>query len=451
LKIRRKQKMIRRFPVAIATTILALSLTASASMAEDGQFGQVAEQLRTALAGDPVEVTQKSGSVTLTSSADAMFPSGGWQMPSTAPLLDKMLPTLSKLQNTKIVVVGYTDNVPVGAELQAKGVSSNLDLSAERAVSIANYLTSHGVKADLISAHAFGETNPVAPNDTPEGRAKNRRVAITLTGAPALVWERVLLDTDKPAENWRITSQDLGLKPDKPFSVGMRILHGGRQEGVSIVDIDTGAMRISVVPTRGMNVLEAVSGDVRLGWRSPVSEVVNPAFIELNGRGGLGWLEGFNEMVTRCGYEWVGHPGMDKGVMLPLHGLAANIPASKVVLSIDEEPPYTIRLKGDLKEQAFKLVNFVIATELSTEAGAQQFSLHDTLTNQGDYPKEYEALYHSNFGPPLLDPGAGFSAPVQQVSPFNDRARPELSEYQTYKPPDARLRRDSLQRSAIRG
>jgi len=256
-----------------------------------------------------------------------------------------------------------------------------------------------------------------------------------LTGAPALAWERVLLDTDKAAENWQITSQDLDLKPDRPFSVRMRVLHGGRQEGVSIVDIDTGAMRISVVPTRGMNVLEAVSGDVRIGWKSPVSEVVNPAFIELNGRGGLGWLEGFNEMVTRCGFEWVGHPGMDKGVMLPLHGLAANIPASKVVLSIDEEPPYTIRLKGDLKEQAFKLVNFVIATELSTEAGAQQFSLHDTLTNQGDYPKEYEALYHSNFGPPLLDPGAGFSAPVQQVSPFNDRATGELKDYQTYKPP----------------
>jgi hypothetical protein len=77
-----------------------------------------------------------------------------------------------------------------------------------------------------------------------------------LTGAPALAWERVLLDTDKAAENWQITSQDLGLKPDRPFSVRMRVLHGGRQEGVSIVDIDTGTMRISVVPTRGMNVLE---------------------------------------------------------------------------------------------------------------------------------------------------------------------------------------------------
>ena len=51
--------MIRRFPVVIAWTILVLRLSASASMAADGQIGQVAEQLRTALAGDPVEVTQK--------------------------------------------------------------------------------------------------------------------------------------------------------------------------------------------------------------------------------------------------------------------------------------------------------------------------------------------------------------------------------------------------------
>jgi Domain of unknown function (DUF4432) len=257
----------------------------------------------------------------------------------------------------------------------------------------------------------------------------------TLAITNALAWERVLIDAYTAPQNWEISSQDLGLKPAKPFSVRMRTLHGGRQEGVCIVDIDTGAMKISVVPTRGMNVLEAIAGNVRIGWESPVSEVVNPAFIELNGRGGLGWLEGFNEMVVRCGYEWVGHPGMDKGVLLPLHGLAANIPASKVVLSIDEEPPYTIRLKGELKEQAFKLVNFVIATELSTEPGAQHFSIHDTLNNNGDYPEEYEALYHSNFGPPLLDPGAGFSAPVQQVSPFNERAVGEVADWQKYREP----------------
>ena len=220
---------------------------------------------------------------------------------------------------------------------------------------------------------------------------------------PALARDWVLIDASKGPQNWQINSRELGLKIEKPFSVRLRLLHGGRQEDVSIIEIDTGAMKISVVPTRGMNVLEAVAGNVRLGWDSPVDEVVNPAFINLDGRGGLGWVEGFNEMVARCGYEWVGHAGMDRGVMLSVHGRAANTPASKVVLSIDERPPYAIHLKGELKEQAFKQVNFLIETELTTEAGARSFSLHDTLINKDDYSQEYQALYHSNFGPPLLE------------------------------------------------
>lgn len=251
----------------------------------------------------------------------------------------------------------------------------------------------------------------------------------------AMAWDYVLLDSDKAAENLHITSEQLGLKTAQPFSVTLRTLHGGRQEGVSIVDIDNGQMKLSLVPTRGMNVLQASVGDVRLGWDSPVKEVVNPAFIELNGRGGLGWLEGFNELVTRCGYEWVGHPGMDNGELLTLHGRAANIPASKVTLHIDEQPPYAIHLRGELKEQAFKKVDFSVATELVTEPGSTSFTLNDRLTNNGDYAKEYQALYHSNFSTPFLEQGAKFAAPVKQVSPFNDKAKADLSDWQTYRGP----------------
>ncbi|MCB2250679.1 aldose 1-epimerase family protein [Pseudomonas chlororaphis] len=251
----------------------------------------------------------------------------------------------------------------------------------------------------------------------------------------AMAWDYVLLDTDKAAQDFHITSAQLGVKPAQPFSVSLRTLHGGRQEGVSIVDIDNGAMKLSVVPTRGMNVLQASVGEVRLGWDSPVKEVVNPAFIELNGRGGLGWLEGFNELVTRCGYEWVGHPGLDNGELLTLHGRAANIPASKVTLHIDEQPPYAISLRGELKEQAFKKVDFSVATELVTEPGSSGFALNDTLTNNGDYPKEYQALYHSNFSTPFLEEGTKFAAPVRQVSPFNDKAKADLATWQTYRGP----------------
>jgi hypothetical protein len=81
----------------------------------------------------------------------------------------------------------------------------------------------------------------------------------------AMAWDYVLLDTDKAALNWQITSQQLGIKTDKPFSVTLRTLHGGRQEGVSIVDIDNGTMKLSVVPTRGMNVLQASVGNVHMG------------------------------------------------------------------------------------------------------------------------------------------------------------------------------------------
>src|SRR5262249_14119087 len=57
--------------------------------------------------------------------------------------------------------------------------------------------------------------------------------ALAITNAFA--WERVLLDTYTAPQNWEISSQDLGLKAAKPFSVRMRTLHGGRQEGVCIV------------------------------------------------------------------------------------------------------------------------------------------------------------------------------------------------------------------------
>ncbi len=104
-------------------------------------------------------------------------------------------------------------------------------------------------------------------------------LSTVLVASHSLAREWVLLDSDKAPQNWQITSQELGLQTDKRFSVSLRTLHGGRQEGACVIDIDTGAMKISVVPTRGMDVLEAVAGKVRLGWNSPVSEVVNPAFI----------------------------------------------------------------------------------------------------------------------------------------------------------------------------
>src|SRR5262249_1202728 len=120
--------------------------------------------------------------ITLTSSADVLYPSGGWQLRPGAPVLSKIAPILARLQHTKMVVNGYTDNAPVGPALQRQGIANNIDLSPNRAAAVVPYRTSAGGNPSLISAQGFGATHPVASNDTPEGQAKNRRVEIVLTG-----------------------------------------------------------------------------------------------------------------------------------------------------------------------------------------------------------------------------------------------------------------------------
>ncbi len=239
-------------------------------------------------------------------------------------------------------------------------------------------------------------------------------------------------ETGSREEDWSISSSDLDITTGAPFTVSKRILHGGKQEGVELIEIDNGMMTITVVPTRGMGILKVHSEDVTLGWNSPVEEIVNPAHIELESRGGLGWLDGFNEMLVRCGYEWTGHPGMDNDRLLSLHGRAGNTPASKVVVVIDEEPPYRIRVRGQVNEKVFKFVNYETWTEISTEPGSKSFEITDTLTNVADYEHEYQIIYHGNFGPPLLEKGSEFVAPVKTVAPFNDDAAKDMNTWTTY-------------------
>ena len=145
---------------------------------------------------------------------------------------------------------------------------------------------------------------------------------------------------------------------------------------------------MTLVPTRGMGILRVVMGDLRLGWDSPVREVVHPKYVNLNARGGLGWLEGFNEWLARCGLEWAGHPGRDTFVNnvgeqaemdLTLHGKVENIPASEVEVLIDREPRPRIRVRGRVDERAFYGPKLELWTEVSTEPGATTFRIDDAL------------------------------------------------------------------------
>ncbi|MGA8550844.1 MAG: OmpA family protein, partial [Stellaceae bacterium] len=102
-----------------------------------------------------------------------------------AELTNNIVPKLANLQNAKVVVYGYTDNQPVGPQLQRAGINDNLTLSSRRAGAVVSYLVAQGVSPSIISAKGFGDTHPVASNDTPADRAKNRRIVITVQGPGA--------------------------------------------------------------------------------------------------------------------------------------------------------------------------------------------------------------------------------------------------------------------------
>ncbi|MBT3638053.1 MAG: aldose 1-epimerase family protein [Opitutae bacterium] len=235
---------------------------------------------------------------------------------------------------------------------------------------------------------------------------------------------------------------------DKTFatewSVTQTVLKGGKQEGVELLTLDNGKLKITVIPTRGMGILDIRMGDVRLGWDSPVKEVVHPSHVDLESRGGLGWLEGFNEWMVRCGLEFAGHPGTDEFIdntggtatlNLTLHGKIQNIPASDYQITVDPDPPHRIRISGTVYEKFFYGPKLKLVTEISTIPGSDTFQISDKLTNEGSFPQEFQLIYHGNYGSSILEEGAMVYAPAKSVTPMNEHAAKAIDKWQTYKGP----------------
>jgi chemotaxis protein MotB len=131
-----------------------------------------------------MQITRLQNAIKVTVNGELLFASGGWQMPVQAQqTIAKMAVILAPQQRTKINVNGYTHNIPIGPGLMKEGITSNLILSQKRADNVMLYMISQGVNPNLVAAQGFGDADPVASNATPEGRAQNRRVELTLAGA----------------------------------------------------------------------------------------------------------------------------------------------------------------------------------------------------------------------------------------------------------------------------
>ncbi|MBP6777619.1 MAG: OmpA family protein [Piscinibacter sp.] len=157
--------------------------TYNQEVAKANTYQQLDSQLKSEVAADQAQIQQLQGLVRVTLANGILFPEGGWELDARGKAtLAKLAPVLKTLTGQTIRVKGYTDNVPIGPELRQR-FPTNVDLSKARAQSVANELMAGGVPASMISVMGFGDADPVAPNDTAQGRAKNRRVVMDVVEA----------------------------------------------------------------------------------------------------------------------------------------------------------------------------------------------------------------------------------------------------------------------------
>lgn len=136
------------------------------------------EELNKELKGSGVEVQRQGDNINLNMPGGITFDTGKTNIkPNFSPVLDDIANVMTKYPETKIEVQGHTDSV--GSD------TSNLTLSQLRAQSVTSYLVSRGVASDRIHSVGFGESMPIASNDTPSGREANRRVEIKIIPNPA--------------------------------------------------------------------------------------------------------------------------------------------------------------------------------------------------------------------------------------------------------------------------
>lgn len=251
---------------------------------------------------------------------------------------------------------------------------------------------------------------------------------ITLTDLARDLW----------TDSFAISPADLGLPTDQGWSISKRTLRGGRRDGVDLIRLNNGVLSVDILPTRGMGLWRGQFRGDRLGWSSPVVDgPVHPAQVNLAGLGGFGWLDGFDELLSRCGLEHNGPPVQEGPFAHGLHGRIQNIPAHSVSVQVSDVPPYELIVEGQVDEARLFGPRLRMTTQYRTVPGSNRFSVRDEFTNLGDSPADLSALYHWNFGPPYLEAGARLVAATRTVVPQTARAAEGIGRFDTFGGPEA--------------
>lgn len=143
-------------------------------------YEQLLQNMKSEIAQGQVTISELKGKLTVNMEAAILFDSGKADVKQDGlEILYKMVETLKGVKDKAIRIEGHTDNIQITGAL-TRQFPTNWELSAARAINVTKYLQQQGLDPANLSAAAFAEYKPVADNSAKEGRAKNRRIEITL-------------------------------------------------------------------------------------------------------------------------------------------------------------------------------------------------------------------------------------------------------------------------------
>jgi hypothetical protein len=213
---------------------------------------------------------------------------------------------------------------------------------------------------------------------------------------------------------------------------------GGAADGVEVIEVDTGAVQVVILPSRGMSIWQMTAAGIRFGWNSPVAGPIHPSQVPIFDPSGIGWLEGFDELVVRCGLHSNGAPEHDdQGRLLhPLHGRIANLAADSLSIEFDEASG-RMDVIGEILESRLFVQRLKLRSRVRFLAGSADVQLLDDVTNDLSKPATMQLLYHINVGTPILGEGSSLEAPIETLAPKDTLSASEVEQWNQFGGPQA--------------
>ncbi len=164
---------------ALADTTKKLQATAEYMQKTDKLYDDLVKELSSELDAKSIKIKEMKDGVNVNLAEDILFPSGSATLNESGQKVIKKVSGKLKDIPHQVIVAGFTDNIPIRGSL-TKIFPTNWELAGARAASVVRLLEEQGIDNKKLTAVSFGENQPVASNDTADGRSQNRRIEIRL-------------------------------------------------------------------------------------------------------------------------------------------------------------------------------------------------------------------------------------------------------------------------------